>query len=145
MRDVTVNRPTLGPFMHVVCFRYLHDDAVELVGNALIIDAGRQRGHDIIEQLGSLSTNSDTDAIYKLLYDTLGPDGTRLCLVHSVKQTENGGYEVYSTECASPIYTLGVLIGAITAITGQKMSGKEVAVTGEEGIEGRIYHIEAVL
>jgi len=141
MRDITVNRPTLGPFMSVLCFRYLHDDAEDLAGRALIVDAGRQRGQDIVEQLGKMGSNQSTAEIQKELQEALGPNGTRLCLVQSVQEKENGGYEIHSTECASPIYTLGVLIGSISAFTGKTMLGKDTDIQ-TNGDGGQIYHID---
>jgi hypothetical protein len=142
MKELKINRPTLGPFMSVVCFRYLHDDAEELAGQALIIDAGRQRGRDLIESL-QIECNGDcAEKIYNELSKALGPDGTRLCLIESVTAKDNGGYEVRSFECASPTYTLGVLIGAISAITGKTMLGHETEVTGKGDVEGRVYHID---
>jgi hypothetical protein len=141
MRDIQVDRPTLGPFMSVICFRYLHDDAEDLAGKALIIDAGRQRGHDLIESLGLVEKHSSASEIQEKIGGALGTEGTRLCLIKSVTEKADGGYEVYSTECASPTYTLGVLLGAISAITGKKMLGSEDHI--EQNGEGRIYHIEA--
>jgi hypothetical protein len=141
MRDIVVKRPTLGPFMSVVCFRYLHDDTVDLAGTALIIDAGRQLGRDLIEELGLIGKFTGADDLLQRLHDALGPDGTRLCLIEQVIQKDNGGFEVHSVECASPLYTLGVLIGAISSMTGKTLLGEEVAATGKEGVEGRIYSI----
>ncbi len=141
MRDIRVKRPTLGPFMSVVCFRYLHDDAMDLAGRALIVDAGRQRGQDLIEELGLQGKFSGADDLLKRLQDAFGPEGTRLCLIEQIIEKDDGGFEVHSTECASPIYTLGVLIGAISGITGKTMLGEEIEATGKEGVEGRIYSI----
>lgn len=140
MKDIQIHRPTLGPFMSVVCFRYLHDDAIDLAGEALIIDAGRQRGHDVIAEQGLANTgnNHTADTLYQELTKALGPDGTRLCLIKSV-EAKDGGFEIKATECASHIYTLGVLIGAISAMSGKTMIGKQ-----HEGADAheRIYNIE---
>jgi len=142
MQEIKINRPTLGPFMSVVCFRYLHDASQDIAGNAMIIDAGRQRGHNLIQELHLAGSCKDAETLHSHIASALGPDGTRLCIVQSIKEQDNGGYVIHSTESASPTYTLGVLIGAISAITGKTMIGKEVAITGEEGIEGRTYCIE---
>jgi hypothetical protein len=128
--------------MSVVCFRYLHDDAMDLAGTALIIDAGRQRGRDLIEELGLIGKFTGADDLLHHLHTALGPDGTRLCLIEQVIQKDNGGFEVHSVENASPLYTLGVLIGAISSMTGKTMLGEEVATTDKEGIEGRIYSLD---
>jgi len=141
MREIKVNRPTLGPFMHVVCFRYLVEDADDLAGRALIVDAGRQRGQDLIEQLGKKGTHQKAQDIQRELDDALGLNGTRLCIIQSVTEKDNGGFQIHAMECASPAYTMGVLVGAISAITGVSMLGKETDV-GAEGPEARIYDID---
>jgi hypothetical protein len=131
MRDIQLNRPTLGQFMSVVCFRYLNDDAQELAGPAMIIDAGRQRGQDVIEGLGVAGSKQDSDAILKELDGALGVDGTRLCLIKSIKEID-GVYEVVITEYPCVSYTMGVLIGAIGAINGIRMHGKVTSETDSE-------------
>ncbi len=141
MRDIKIHRPTLGPYMSVLCFRYLSDDAEELAGHALIIDAGRQRGHDLIEELGLQKSSRDAQYIQEHLDKFLGEDGTRLCLVNQVKEKEGGGYEVYTSDNAHAVYTLGVLIGAISAMTGLTMLGKESEKTQQDASEG-VYFIE---
>jgi hypothetical protein len=132
------DRPTLGPFMHVVCFRYLGADAEELAGRALLVDAGRQRGRDVIEELGLINNYESAEALQKQLDDTLGMNGTRLCIIKSVTEHADGGFEVHTSECAFDHYTQGVLIGAISAITGQTMLGEE---TGKPAENERVYHI----
>jgi hypothetical protein len=139
MSDMKINRPTLGPFMSVICFRYLNDDAEELAGRALIVDAGRHRGRDVIEELGLMGSHESAEALQKQLDDTLGVNGTRLCIIKSVTEKDDGGFEVHADECASPAYTMGVLIGAISAITGQTMLGKEFA---QDGGGSHTYHID---
>ncbi len=142
MRDIEINRPTLGPFMSVVCFRYLNDDAGELAGPAMIIDAGRQRGHDLIEEMGVMGSHQKAEDIQAELNKALGVDGTRLCLVKSI--TEQGdGYEVVVTEYPSPTYTMGVLIGAISAISGTRMHATMKTQPGA-GVEECVFHIEPV-
>ncbi len=138
---VHFERPTLGPFMSVVCFRYLHDDAMDLAGRALIVDAGRQRGQDLMQEidLANHPEKATADALLAELDKALGLDGTRLCLVQSVKATDNGGFEIHSKECASALYTLGVLIGSISAIAGKTMVGQ---ITEAEPTTGSRFVIE---
>ncbi len=140
MRDIKIHRPTLGPFMHVICFRYLGDDAEDLAGRALVVDAGRQRGHDVMEELGVMGSHQDPEAIKKELNDVIGLEGTRLCIIESVEKHADGGFEVHVREPACITYTLGVLVGAISAMTGVNMLGKD-APDGDKGEEGRVYHI----
>ncbi len=138
-KDIQINRPTLGPFMSVTCFRYLHDDALDMAGPALVTDAGRQRGHDLIEELGLLGSKPAAAHLQEELLKALGPDGTRLCLLQNLKETEDGGYEVRSKECVSPTYTVGVLVGAISAVTGQTFIGSHAeGATPDE----RVYSIK---
>jgi hypothetical protein len=137
--NVKIERPILGEFMNVICFRYLGADAEELAGRALVVDAGRQRGQDVIEELGLQNSHTSADALQKQLDDVLGLNGTRLCIIDKVVATETGGFEVHTNECACNVYSQGVLIGAISSITGKTMLGKEV---GETGTNGHIYSIE---
>jgi len=131
MRDIQINRPTLGSFMSVVCFRYLNDDAQELAGPAVIIDAGRQHGHDLIEALGMMGSHQTSHEIHKELNDALGTNGTRLCLIKSM-QERDGMYEVVVTEYPCLSYTMGVLIGAIGTITSTRMHGKVISESNGE-------------
>jgi hypothetical protein len=140
MRFIEVKRPTLGPFMSVVCFRYLGEDAEGLAGRALVVDAGRQRGQDLVEELGIQNTPHTAEELQRDLDNALGVNGTRLCLIKSIKAIDGGGFEVYAGEYACGTYTLGVLIGAISAINGKTMLGKDTEAEGIESCE-RIYHI----
>ena len=130
-------RPTLGSFMNLTCFQYLRIGAEDIAGLAPIVAAGRQRGHDVIEQLGMMGKTRDAAIIQETLATALGAEGTRLCLVQNITAKENGGYEVQLSEGActagqssdTPVcaFTLGVFVGAISAITGTRMSGVETA------------------
>ncbi len=138
MRDIKINRPTLGDFMHVVCFRYLSDDAEESAGRALVVDAGRQRGHDVMEELGVLGKHQAAADIMAELNDALGINGTKLCIISNMEEQDDGGFEIHAVEVICPNYTLGVMIGAVSAATGTKMLGKQQS----EGDESKIvYHI----
>jgi hypothetical protein len=108
-------------------FRYLSDDAEELAGRALVIDAGRQYGHDIMEELGVIGSHQNANDIHKEVSEAMGPNGGKLCLIQSLEEHSDGGFEVHATECACVTFTLGALIGAISAVTGQTMLGKEAA------------------
>lgn len=139
-RPNDVSRPILGPLMDVICFRYLLDDAEDLAGRALIIDAGRHLGRHLVESLGLVGKHTDAEEIKEKLGDALGINGLRLCVITKVVGKPNGGYQVHATESVRPAYTLGVLLGAFSAITGKKMVGSD-AQTEMNG-EGRIYHLE---
>jgi predicted hydrocarbon binding protein len=149
----TVQRSTLGPMMDVVCFQYLRICAEEYAGRAPIVSAGRKRGMDIVEEVGLTNSGEDAAQLQKELDDILGLNGTRLCLVQSVKARPEGGYEVKITESActagqtssEPLcaYTLGVFTGAIQALTGRRMQGRELECSAC-GHPGCTYVIEPV-
>lgn len=121
--------------MHAVCFQYLRIHTEELADRAPIIAAGRKRGADVIESLGLTGKLTDASKIQEQLSPVLGAEGTRLCLIQSIAP-RGQGYEVRITEGActmnqtsdAPLcaFTLGVFIGAISALTGQRMTGKEL-------------------
>ena len=129
------DRPTLGAYMSLICFQYLRVGTEEVADRAPIVAAGRQRGHDVVENLGLLGRVKDPAVIHKHLDDALGLNGTRLCLIQSVHATPNGGYEVRLTEGACTAgqhtsepfcaFTLGVIIGAIQGMTGTRVRGVE--------------------
>ncbi|EFO80756.1 hypothetical protein OSCT_1377 [Oscillochloris trichoides DG-6] len=132
----TNNRQTLGPFMNLVCFQYLRNNTEDVAGRAPIIAAGRNRGYDVVASLGLVGKMSDPTEIKDELNSVLGADGTRLCIVQQVSPLPDGGYEVHIVESActanqqagEPLcaFTLGVFIGAIHALTGVRMTGKEL-------------------
>jgi predicted hydrocarbon binding protein len=133
---VVPNRETLGDFMSAICFQYLRIDTEEVAGRAPIVSAGRRRGQELIESLGLVGASIDPEQIKHHLDTALGVKGTRLCLVRNILVKENGGYEVHLDEGActagqtatEPLcaFTLGVFVGAIAAITGKRMSGREL-------------------
>jgi predicted hydrocarbon binding protein len=128
-----VVRAKLGSYMSIECFRYLRFGAEDTAGRALIISAGKQRGHSLKDFLKDVSTE-DVDKVQKTLTALLGLDGTRLCLVEKISRTTNG-FEVLIAESAccsgstaeEPVcaYTLGVFIGAFEVISGKRMMGTE--------------------
>jgi predicted hydrocarbon binding protein len=129
-------RPTLGSFMHAVCFQYLRIYTEEVAGRAPIVAAGRKRGYDVIEELGMLGSTQDAAQIKAKIAPILGEQGTRLCNLEQVTARPDGGYELQITESActagqrssEPLcaYTLGVFVGALHALTGTRMTGREV-------------------
>jgi hypothetical protein len=146
-------RPALGSFMHAVCFQYLRMYTEEIAGRAPIIAAGRKRGFDVVEGLGLLGKVQEAAQIERSLETVLGADGTRLCLLQSVRARPEGGYEVHILESActagqrssEPLcaYTLGVFIGAVQGLTGTRMQGHETRCQAC-GDHGCTYIIEPV-
>jgi predicted hydrocarbon binding protein len=128
-------RPTLGSLMSLTCFHYLRQGAEDTAGRALVVAAGRQRGYELIESMGLCGTSQEPEVMRLKLDAALGEQGTRLCLVQRIRAKPNGGYEVQIGEgaCTAGVqsdtpycaFTLGVFIGALAAITGQRMIGRE--------------------
>lgn len=143
MADIT--RPTLGSFMSMTCFQYLRVVAEETAGRALVISAGRKRGQDLVQELGLSNSAQAPDIIKAKLDAALGMDGTKLCIINSVTAKASGGYEVRITEgaCTAGVtasephcaFTLGVFIGAISALSGRTMIGKESECSAMGGTE----------
>lgn len=133
----TATRPTLGSMMSLTCFQYLRIGAEEVADRAPVVAAGRKRGAELVEQLGLRGSTTDGTRIAELLGGELGVNGTRLCLVTGVTETASGGYEVRLIEGActagqssdTPLcaFTLGVFVGAIQALTGKTLRGRETA------------------
>jgi predicted hydrocarbon binding protein len=121
--------------MSLVCFQYLRVGTEEVADRAPIVASGRQRGYDLVEGLGLLGKVTDASVMHKHLSTALGEQGTRLCLVNSITAKSDGGYEVRLSEGACtagqtssvPVcaFTLGVFIGAIHAMTGNRVRGTE--------------------
>ena len=148
-----VNRPTLGSFMSLTCFQYLRVGTEDVADRAPIVASGRQRGFDLVEQLGLLGSTVDGAVMQQKLNGALGEKGTRLCIVKSISTKPDGGYEVRVVEGActagqhadKPLcaFTLGVFIGAIHAMTGNRVRGTETQCCAC-GADECIYQIDAV-
>ncbi len=146
-------RPSLGSYMSLVCFQYLRLGTEDVAGRAPIVASGRQRGQDVIEQIGMLGQASDPSIIKARLSEVLGEQGTRLCVIKSIVANTDGSYEVQISEAAcsagqtasEPIctFTLGVFIGAISALTGKRMIGRETACCAC-GADTCVYQIEPI-
>ena len=149
----SIERPTLGPFMSLVCFQYRRIGTEEVADRAPVVASGRQRGYDLVEELGLLGSTQDGESIRAKLDEALGVNGTRLCLVKSIQRKPDGGYEVRISEgactagqvssqphCAS---TMGVFIGAIHALTGARVKGVETQCCAC-GADECIYQIDPV-
>ncbi len=153
MATKTTARPTLGDYMSLICFHYLRQGTEDIAGRAAIVAAGRNRGSDLCESLGLNGATSDGAVMTEKLYDALGEAGTRLCLVDSVTQQPDGSYEVHIHEgaCTAGVqsavpycaFTMGVFVGAISAMTNTRMLGREQTCEAMNGKEC-VYLIEPV-
>jgi predicted hydrocarbon binding protein len=147
------DRPTLGPYMSLVCFQYLRLGTEEVADRAPIVASGRKRGYDVIEGLGLMGSTTDAKVIRDKLDEVLGINGTKLCNVGLVMTKSNGGYEVRINEGActagqtasEPVcaFTMGVFIGALHAITGTRMRGHETECCAC-GAKECVYQIDPV-
>ncbi|MEZ4321775.1 MAG: hydrocarbon-binding protein [Myxococcota bacterium] len=134
-------RPTLGDFNSIVCFRAVVAGMEEALGKRTAMvslkAAGRIRGAQLVESLGLTGKGpADADALARALDDALGTNGTRLC---HVRKAEREG-EIFRIHLAETIcsadepqgsdrelsFTFGALHGAIEALYGVKLRGKQV-------------------
>nr|MDT0665051.1 4-vinyl reductase [Micromonospora sp. DSM 115978] len=130
-------RPTLGPMVSAVCLQQLRIYTEDLAGRGPILGAGRLRGQNLIAELGLQGSRLDDEKLHGLFIQTFGYEGTRLCLVTGVNSDESGAYVVTLVEGACThqlqttepmcVYTLGVFVGALQAVTGDVMQGTETS------------------
>ncbi|HBB36337.1 MAG TPA: hypothetical protein DDZ80_19510 [Cyanobacteria bacterium UBA8803] len=132
-------RQELGDFSSVVCLKAIVTGVEEALGEKAaaiaLIAAGRQRGKKLAEDLGLVNKGGEMsleDVTAKVCH-TLGPDGTRLCLIDKIEQ--NGEtYKVLTREtvCSagepqgssrSCTFTLGAIQGFLESFIGQRLRG----------------------
>ena len=135
-------RPDLGDFSSIVCFRAVVAGVEQTLGHRAAMvalrSAGRQRGHDLVGSLGLTGSAPATpDDGAKALDTALGPDGTKLCRVDKLERPDDETYRVYLSETVCSAgeeqgsdrelsFTFGALHGAIEALYGVKLRGKQV-------------------
>ncbi len=137
----TTLRPTLGDMNSIVCFRALVVGIEKTMGvaaaNVTLRAAGRARGQGLVGDLGLTGAGpEDPSEAATLLTAALGADGTRLCKVDKVTR-DGDTWRVYAAEtiCSAGeapgssrelSFTFGALHGAIEALYGIKLRGKQV-------------------
>lgn len=135
-------RPTLGDFNSIVCFKAVVTGMEQALGERTaavgLIAAGRIRGANLVTSLGLAgSGGDDPQGIRDALDGALGLNGTRLCFVDKV-ELEDGTYRVHlrETVCSSGelqgsprncTFTLGAIQGALEALSGRKLRGKQIS------------------
>lgn len=135
-------RPDLGDFSSIVCFRAVVSGVQETLGaRAAMValrGAGRQRGHDLVHSLGlDGAAPADPAEGARALDTALGPDGTKLCRVDAMERPDQETWRIYlrDTVCSAGepqgadtelSFTFGALHGAIEALYGVKVRGKQV-------------------
>ncbi len=135
----TTDRSELGQFSSIVCFKAVVTGAEEALGEKAamitLIAAGRTRGKQVAEQLGIAGKSTALAELAPLLQQALGKDGTRLCIVDKIEQTDES-IKVYCREtiCSagepqdSPrklTFTQGAIQGVIEAVMGNRLRGKQ--------------------
>ncbi len=132
-------RAELGDFSSIVCFKSVVVGTEEALGEKAaaiaLISAGRQRGKELVNNLGLSGSNLAPEAITALMQKALGKDGTRLCLVDKVSQDgEVIHVFCHETVCSAGepqgsnrhlTFTLGAIQGVLEKITGKRLRGKQ--------------------
>lgn len=134
-------RPTLGDFSSIVCFRALVVGVEETLGlRAAMValkGAGRRRGEGLVADLGLTgAAPADPTEACRLMNDALSISGTRLCNVDKIER-DGDTFRVYLSEtiCSADepqgsdrelSFTFGAIHGAMEAIYGIKLRGKQV-------------------
>jgi predicted hydrocarbon binding protein len=145
-----VIRKELGDYMSTQCFHYLRMGAEDTAGRALIVAAGRQRGHSLKDALQN--TDGSDAAITKALDSLLGKEGTRLCLVEKVAKNSKGyTVEVRESACSSGLstsepncaFTMGVFLGALELIAKERMTVRETSCVAC-GAASCVYELESI-
>jgi len=136
----TTDRSELGQFSSIVCFKAVVTGAEEALGEKAamitLISAGRMRGKQLAEQLGLKGKGGSHAELVPLLQQALGKDGTRLCIVDKIEQT-NETVKVYCLEtiCSAGepqgserklTFTLGAIQGVMESVMGERLRGKQI-------------------
>jgi predicted hydrocarbon binding protein len=137
MKNSIANRPSLGEFISIVCFKSVITGMEEALGEKAtaisMIAAGRARGKNLVKDLGLSNSSLDFDAIAIGLNGAVGSAGTRLTAVDKIVQADNT-IRVYCSEtvCSAneldgadrlSTFTMGAIWGALSEITGKKLRG----------------------
>jgi predicted hydrocarbon binding protein len=133
-------RTELGEFSSIVCFKAVVTGTEEALGEKAaaiaLISAGRNRGKQLAEQLGVKGKSISHEDLVPLLQKALGKDGTRLCIVDKIDETDQS-IKVYCREtiCSagepegSPrklTFTLGAIQGVLEQLEGKRLRGKQI-------------------
>ncbi|MBI4782465.1 MAG: hypothetical protein HY785_14280 [Oscillatoriophycideae cyanobacterium NC_groundwater_1537_Pr4_S-0.65um_50_18] len=144
-------RPELGDFSSIICFKALVVGTEEALGEKAaaiaLMAAGRTRGRQVAEQLNLTGKGIASEGIIALLQAALGKEGTRLCIVEKIVETEES-ITVYCREticsagepAGSPrklTFTLGAIQGVMEQVTGKRLRGKQT----ESVLRGSSYDV----
>ncbi|MBE9183108.1 hydrocarbon-binding protein [Oculatella sp. LEGE 06141] len=131
-------RPKLDDYGSIICTKAIilgMEDALGAKATAIALTAaGRKRGKELVQSLGLSKTSASLEEVTAKLQAALGEQGTRLCLINKIEQTDDG-FTVYVTEdiCTSGepqgsdrkcLFTLGAVWGALEELVGKRFQGK---------------------
>lgn len=133
-------RHELGDVMSTVCFKSAVTGLEEALGakaaSISLIAAGRQRGKNLAETLGLVGKSAELslEEVTSKLRFAVGLEGTRLCIVDRIEQTETA-WKVYTREtvCSAGelegstrqcTYTLGAVQGFLEAFLSKRLRGR---------------------
>jgi hypothetical protein len=138
-RVVVALRAKLGDFSSIVCFKAVVVGCEETLGagaaGVALKSAGRKRGHSLVASLGLTGARPAPESIAKTLDAAIGAEGTRLCAVDAVERVgDDFVVRLSETVCSAgePLgsdrqltFTLGAVHGAMEALYGVKLRGKQ--------------------
>lgn len=134
-------RPGLGDFSSIVCFKACVKGVEKTLGRraALVAlrSAGRIRGKDLVASLGLVSSAATLDQAASSMREALGPNGTKLCIISDIRRVDEETYRVCLSETVCSAgepegsdtelsFTFGAIHGAMEALTGKRLRGKQV-------------------
>jgi predicted hydrocarbon binding protein len=132
-------REQLGNFSSVICLKAIITGMESSLGEKAtaisLIAAGRERGRNLVKELGLTDSNTSLSDVSQKLAIALGSEGTRLLILDRIEQ-EGGAIKAYvretvcsaGEESGSPrkcTFTLGAVWGALESILGKKFRGKQ--------------------
>ena len=145
--QVTI-RPELGDFSSIRCFKALVVGIEEALGEKAaaiaLLSAGRARGRNLAQELGLKGSALSFDEVTTLLQQTLGKEGTRLCIVDKIVEVgDRIQVSCHETVCSAGeepgsgrklSFTLGAIQGALEQLTGKRLRGKQIesVLTGSQ-------------
>ena len=140
MQNSLANRPNLGEFISIVCFKSAITGMEAALGEKAtaiaMLAAGRARGKSLVKDLGLANSSLDLNTIAIELNGAIGSAGTRLTAVDKIVQTDDL-IQVYCSEtiCSAgepdgadriSTFTMGAIWGALSEITGKKLRGVQI-------------------
>ncbi len=135
-----IARKELGDFNSIICFRSIVTGLEKVMGKDAargnLIRVGRLRGIEIVQALGLSNTDQDIEQWSATVADTVGKNGTHLCVINNVELKDNKYYVSLSDTICSAYeeqgsdrllsFTQGAVQGVLEEITGHRLLGTQV-------------------